>query len=168
MILKEVLGASLIIFLFKKLTGFYFYIEDTITRTYHLSYSYSAVNYFVDFIEKEDPRILENSKIGCWVINLYKKLQKETAGYLAVSLTGNCTTKIKKEFNLYPFKASGILLISAVIINLVLFYIFQHKISALELGIRAVLFAVGFLCLFCDTNWAPIKKGSGLLKILSR
>ena len=168
MILKEVLGANLIILLFKKSIGYYFYIKDKITRTYHLSYSYGTVNHFVDFIEKEDPRILQNSKIGCWVINLYKKLQKETTGYLTVSLTGNYMMKIKKEFNLCPFKASGILLISAVTINLVLCYISQHKIEVLGLVIRVVLLAVGFLCLFCDTNWTAIKKGSTLLKILSR
>ncbi len=168
MLLKEVLGRSSIIFLSKKSIRFYFYVKDKITQTYRRSYLYNVVIYFVDFIEREDLRILENSKIGHWAVNSYKKMQKETDGYLTASLTGSCAAKIKKEFDLYPFKAGGILLISAVLVNLVLFYVFRRKLGAPGLIIRIALLAAGFLCLFCDTNWAAIKKGSTLLKILSR
>ncbi len=119
-------------------------------------------------IKKENPAVLRNSRFGQWISDSFSRSQKRTADCLSMSPTANYAGRIKREFQSSLIKISGIILLSAAIVTLVLSFIFHYKFGITGLIVRLMLLIVGFCGLYFDIRWAAIKKGSALSKILFR
>ncbi len=69
-----------------------------------------------------------------------------------------------ESFQQKPLKAGGIILITAIPINIILIYITGRDVSYLGMGMRIVLFLLGLAGLYSDIGLETLKEGSIFIK----
>lgn len=182
--IKEIFKTSVAIYLLKFLCAYYLRLDKKMENIYHesyvgrivtyfrkklrLSFGFSSFRIFVEVIEKGSPAALCNSRFGRWITDLYKKLQNAITGYTRTSLSEQWTKSIKKEFNLYSFKAVSIILILAIIVNFMLLVALGGGLGVSRLVILALFLVIAVAGLLCNVDWPTLKRGSIILKILFR
>ena len=145
-----------------------FRLMNYFSEVIRLSFKLSYVMTFFNFVKGGNPAILYNSKFTQWAMKLYNKFRNATIDYLNTSPLGKATKCVKEGVELYSFKAAGIILISAAVVNLILYFIFNRQLQIFGLAINGLFLLIGILSLFCEVDWRAIKTSSVILKALLR
>jgi len=170
--------------LLKKINKRICYIEQRLEETYKNSLTHRAVkriwdkikNYFkYSFLgriagikEKDNVVILYNSKFAIWLLRVYKNSKNWIVGYLRTSIFVNSAGELKESLFFLPVKIVSTILITAILINIFLFLLFDKEIELLGWILRGSLFFIGLGGLFCNANLHDIKITSLVLRYIGR
>ena len=112
----------------------------------------------IDIAEKDNLVILKNSRFVKWLLRLYRTWENKVRIYLETSATVNLTKEAKKELYFLPVKTFGIIVVTAVPINIFIAIVLNKEIGLLGWAIRGLLLFVGLGGLFCNATWEDIKR----------
>lgn len=183
--LNDILQNSKLIFLLGKIRKSYVDLDTRIgtlykdSRVYSLldrlrrkaisSYKYSFFGRIAELGNKFNIiLILENSIFFKWLLNYSKKWRKRIQKYLEESIIRKHIKKLKKELSSAPLKASGIILVTAVLTNIFFSLLLKKEIGLSGWVVRYLFLVIGILGLIKNSAlWEGIKKTSFILKFMN-
>ena len=119
-------------------------------------------------VEQVNLNFLNNSLIVRYFLSLLVKGKLRLRHYFAESSTGDLL-KTVKDYMCYSFtKSAGILILSAVSVNLVLSLILKKQLSMVAWSIRVLFFIIAVCFLSKGIDWPTLKHNSIFLKGLRR
>lgn len=177
--LRELTDASVAVSLFRYLNKGYSKIEQKLIDIYCNSQTHKLTKSFWEKVKicsrfsflgriteaRQRPfAVLDNSRVMQYLISFYKKHKQKLVHYSKSSLLANVAKDTKEELKFSPARILGIIIITAVAINMLLSLVLQRQISLWGWLMRGLFLLTGASGLFCKADWPAVKKGSILLR----
>ena len=127
-------------------------------------FRYSIFGRLTEISEGEPIPVFETSRIARRILKVYNKFMERVTTCSKESLFVMSGLDIGESFQHKPLKVGGIILITAIPINIILIYITGSDVSYLGMGMRIVLFLLGLAGLYSDTDLETLKEESVFIK----
>lgn len=145
--------------------SFIFRLVNNLCAISKISFRHSLFGKLSEINQKET-RILDNSRAAQYLTNLYNGYKEKLTSILENSSAVFLIKDIKKRLPFLPVRIIGIVVISAISMNIAISIIIQKHLYFWEWIMRSQFLFLGILALFCKVDWLTIKKGSIFLKIV--
>lgn len=119
-------------------------------------------------IKALDLTILENSRFGQYMVNLYIRYKIRFNYYLTTSELKSFTCKTQEEICFSPLKAISIIAIIAVITNTALSALLKNNIILWDWLLRSLLLFLGASGLCYNVDWHTLKENSLIIKLVTK
>jgi hypothetical protein len=127
-------------------------------------FRYSFLGKITEIGEEENTEILHNSKAARWTANSYNILKNRIANYALSSIIMNSGLEVKKELYSLPVKTGGMIIFTAILSSMLLYFFLRKEIGMLGWVIRAALLFAAFWGMFCEISWEELKKTSWFIR----
>jgi hypothetical protein len=129
-----------------------------------IAFRFSIFGRLTEIGEGEPIPVFETSRAAQKILKIYNRFIERASNYSRESVFVKSGIDIGNSFEQKPLKAGGIILVTAIPINLLLIFITGSDISYLGIGMRIVLFLLGLAGLNSDVDLAALKEGSIFIK----
>jgi len=127
-------------------------------------FRYSIFGRLTEISEGEPIPVFETSRIAQWILNKYNLFVERISMYSEESIFVMSGIDTGESFQQKPLKVGGIILITAIPVNIFLIFITESDVSYLGTGMRIVLFLLGLAGLYSNTDLESLKEGSIFIK----
>jgi len=127
-------------------------------------FRYSIFGRLTEISEGEPIPVFETSRIAQWILNKYNLFVERISMYSEESIFVMSGIDTGESFQQKPLKVGGIILITAIPVNIFLIFITGSDVSYLGTGMRIVLFLLGLAGLYSDIGLETLKEGSVFIK----
>ena len=127
-------------------------------------FRYSIFGRLTEISEGEPIPVFETSRIAQWILNKYNLFVERISMYSEESIFVMSGIDTGESFQQKPLKVGGIILITAIPVNIFLIFITESDVSYLGTGMRIVLFLLGLAGLYSDIGLETLKEGSVFIK----
>ena len=127
-------------------------------------FRYSFLGRLTEAGGEDNREIFYNSKVARWIVNSYNVRKNRIVNYVNSSIIMNSMAEVEKELHFLPVKAGGMVVFTAILINVLLSLFLHKEIGLFGWVIRAVLFFAAFWGMFCEVSWEELKKTSWFVR----
>ncbi|MBI3599214.1 MAG: hypothetical protein HY097_01035, partial [Nitrospinae bacterium] len=128
------------------------------------AFRYSIFGRLTEVGEGEPIPVFETSRIAQKIVEIYNRFVERITEYSKGSIFVISGIDIGNSFQDKPLKVGGIILVTAIPVNLLLIFITGSDVSYLGMGMRIMLFLLGLAGLYSDTDLETLKEGSVFIK----
>jgi len=129
-----------------------------------IAFRFSIFGRLTEIGEGEPIPVFETSRVANKVLGIYNRFVERITEYSRESVFVISGLDIGNSFQQKPLKTGGVILVTAVPINLLLIFITGNDVGYLGIGMRIVLFLLGLAGLYSDTDLETLKEGSVFIK----
>lgn len=129
-----------------------------------IAFRYSIFGRLTEINEGEPIPVFETSRIAQWILKKYNLFVERMSIYSEENIFVISGIDTGESFRQKPLKVGGIILITAIPVNIFLIFITGSDVSYLGMGMRIVLFLLGLAGLYSDTGLETLKEGSIFIK----
>ena len=127
-------------------------------------FRFSFLGKISDIKQVGNTAMLENSKTTQYLISFYRKQRDKIIYFLSASKTASLTKETREEFHLSPLKMAGIIVGTAVMINVFLSLVLQRPIPLWGYLMRGLFLFVAASGIFCKADWLTVKSNSIIIR----
>ncbi len=144
--------------------SFCYRISSGIWNWICIVFRYSIFGRLTEIGEGEPVPVFETSKVAQWILRKYNQITEKLLRYSKESIFIISGIDTGESFQQKPLKVGGIILITAIPVNIFLIFITGSDVSYLGMGMRIVLFLLGLAGLYSDTGLETLKEGSVFIR----
>ncbi|MBI3583147.1 MAG: hypothetical protein HY096_04255 [Nitrospinae bacterium] len=127
-------------------------------------FRYSIFGRLTEIGEGEPIPVFETSRVANKILEIYSRFVKRITEYSRESVFVISGFDIGESFQQKPLKTGGVILVTAIPVNIFLIFITGSDVSYLGMGMRIVLFLLGLAGLYSDIGLETLKEGSVFIK----
>ena len=115
-------------------------------------------------IKEPNPALLNNSRAVRYLIDFYNRWKGKITYYSKNSSTIDMAKDTKRELYLSTARTIGIIIVTAILVNVGLSIILHKEIGLWGWLMRGLFLFAGVAGLFCQADWRTVKESSRLLR----
>lgn len=109
-----------------------------------------------------------NSKVLTRLLNLYYDCMARISAYSDKSEIFNSATELKSELRLHPVKAGGVIIFTAVLVNITLSLLSRKETGTWAWAEKAAILLAAFCAMFYNARFKELKNTSRVLKLTEK
>lgn len=133
-----------------------------------VAFRYSIFGRLAEIGEGEPIPLFETSRVANKILGIYNRFTERITEYSRESVFVISGVDIGNSFQQKPLKTGGIILVTAIPVNLLLIFITESDVSYPGMGMRIVLFLLGLAGLYSDVALETLKEGSLFIKMIEQ